>query len=233
MFARPVRLGGQEEFVMVSPQSSVGTVGSDVARTDRGFVTDVATSPTTYSSNLTYLGHHHYFWGPVIAGTLVVFSVFMLSMSLMFGCHVGTYNPSGALSFGAGAAWWIVITSCIAYFFGGMMAGAFHGNNSADYDDGALRGLAVWGLSVPLFMVIFAVISGGAGLAYGYATNTIEQATNATGAAHVYHGNLFVNYGGAWTVFASLICGLFFSWVAGMFGRGGNRVNVTRTSDVR
>jgi hypothetical protein len=169
----------------------------------------------------------------VIAGTLVTFSIFMLSMALMFGCHVGTYDPSGALSFGWGAAWWIVITSCIAYFIGGMMAGAFHHNNSADYsDDSGLRGLAVWGLSVPLFMVIFAIISGGAGLAYGYSTNAIEQATNATGAARVYHGNLFVNYGGAWTVFVSLICGLFFSWVASMFGRGSNRAGMT-TSTVR
>lgn len=200
---------------MVSPQNPT-LEPSSVARTDRGFVPETSTSTYSYSSSPAHFGGH-YFWGSVIAGTLLAISIGMLSWALMFGCHVGTYS-NGAISYGWGAAIWIVVTSCIAYFFGGMFSGCL----SSHRGDGWLHGVGVWGLSVPLLMCLIAFISGSAGLAYGPASRVTETIVNQTGTAQLFHGDLFVNFGGAWTVFIALICGLFFAMVGGYFSRSYN-----------
>jgi hypothetical protein len=149
---------------------------------------------------------YQHFWGPVIAGTLVTISVFVLSLALMFGCSVGVYNPSKTLSLGGGAAVWICITSAIAYYLGGMVSSTL----AAPTRIGWIRGFSLWGLSVPLITIIGAFVASGAGLAYGLNTaHLTEQVTNQTGVAHLHAGNLFVNYGGAWTVFIALLIGVF------------------------
>ena len=203
---------------MVSTNTS--NVTGDIAgaaRSDRGFIAEETTSSvaplTGYSGISSTVGHDHHFWGSVIAGSLVTISVFVLSMALMLGCGVGVSNSSHLLSFGWGAAIWIIITSCVAYFFGGMVSGSI--DTRGCYS--STRAFALWGLSIPLVMVIGAFVAGGAGLLYGLnSAHLTEQVTNQTGAAYLQQGNLFINYGGAWTAFLSILGGLCFSVIGAL-----------------
>jgi hypothetical protein len=176
---------------------------TEVTSTNRGFVAQesvVAGASGPFDAGLPLPS----FWGSVIAGAVVVMGIGSLSASLMFGCYVGTY-ANGMLSFGWGAGLWIIATACIAYYFGGMVA------SRLSLAGGWLRGLVVWGLSVPLTALIAAFISGASGLAYAHTTRLAEQLTNNTGAATLYSGTLYVNYAAAWVVFFALLCGLIFS----------------------
>jgi hypothetical protein len=203
---------------MVSTNTS--NVTGDIAgatRSDRGLITEETTSSVAplsgYSSTSSMPGHSHRFWPSVIAGSLVTFSIFVLSMALMLGCGVGVSSTSHLLSFGWGAAIWIVITSCIAYFFGGMVSGSMDSAGCFS----STRAFTMWGLSVPLVMVIGAFVAGATGLLYGFnSAHLTEQVTNQTGAAYLQQGNLFINYGGAWTAFLSLLGGLCFSVIGAL-----------------
>jgi len=203
---------------MVSPQenypgAAVSTTGID----DRGIRQQSTTSTVVTHEPAGYLSggslglHRHHFWGPVIAGTLVAMSISILSSALMFACRVGVYTPTGEVSLGVGAAIWICITACIAYFVGGMVASSVY--NVGD-DLGWMRGLSVWGLSVPLTMVITSIVALGAIGTYG--TGTVQNTANV-GISHNYFSPIFrIGPGEAWTVFISLLLGLIFAVIGGM-----------------
>jgi len=92
-------------------------------------------------------------------------------------------------------------------------------------ESGAFRGISVWGLSIPLVMVIASIVAIGAGLAYGTTTQpdvhqaVLQTASNVNAPNLSYQGGLWVPFGGAWTVFLSLILGLFCAWIGGTIGR--------------
>ncbi|MDB5356656.1 MAG: hypothetical protein JWN24_3109 [Phycisphaerales bacterium] len=202
---------------MVSPQNPTNPEATIAGRTDRGFVPpEYATTAGQAAVAPAYVAApwpHYYFWGSVVAGTATVMAIGFLSLALMFGCHVGTYE-NGAISFGLGAGLWIIVTSAIAYYIGGMVASSFTDARQM----GWLRGMTVWGISVPLTFLLIAIIAGGFGLAYGASTHTTEQVMTNTQAATLRHGDLFVNFGGAWTVFISLAVGLFCALTGGSTG---------------
>jgi hypothetical protein len=182
---------------MVSSNVS-GVVGG--VATDRGFVTEETI--VTASADMRDMEYPMpSFWGSVVAGALLALGLGALSICLMFGCHVGT-DMNGDLSFGAGAAVWMIVTVCIAYFFGGLLA------SGLSLRGGWLRGVTMWGLSIPLALLILAFTSGSAGLAYAHMTHLTEQFANSTGAASLSNGHMFVNYYAAWVAFISLACGL-------------------------
>lgn len=200
---------------MVSSQNTTNSPVSEsvigVMRTDRGFVPPEAEGGL--SQQYQRIGQYwrpSHFWGAVIAGSLFTLSLFVLSWLLMLGCHVGV-TRAGLLSMGAGAAWWTMITSCIAFFFGGWLAGHI----SRPMGTGWLKGVAVWGLSIPLALCICAILSAGSGL---LATSTaphvsiVESANNlrAVSGQIVYAG---LSFGAIWTAFWTLAAGLFFSIV--------------------
>jgi hypothetical protein len=169
----------------------------------RGFVTE-ETVITSAGGGLLYSVPS--FWGAVIAGTLTVLTIGIFSECLMFGCHVGVATD-GMVSFGPGAAIWLIVTACIAYFVGGLVAGQL------SYGAGLVRGLTVWGLSVPLVLVIGAMVSGGAGLAYSHFTHVTEQVANGTGASTLSNGNIYIDYAGAWIAWLMLLGGLIFALI--------------------
>jgi hypothetical protein len=202
---------------MVS-QSSTDVVG----RTDRGFVTrETVVASSIDSSGLEYPLPS--FWGSVIAGAVVALSIGILSECLMFGCHVGV-TAYGALNFGAGAAIWMIVTACVAYIIGGMVTGqlSLHG--------GWLRGLTMWGFSIPLLLLITAIISGGAGLAYSHFTHVTEQIANGSGATTLSNGNLYVNFASAWIGFVCLGCGLIFALIGSSLSAGCATKNMTNAA---
>lgn len=200
---------------MVSPQNPVpSSIAPGPLRSDRGFVEEeiVVSSAPAYSPAVRY-PYPLYFWGSVIAGTLVVLSLFTLSYLLMIGCHVGV-TAEGLLSLGWGAAIWLVVTSCIAYYIGGMTANSI----SRPLGTGWLKGISVWGLSIPLALVISAVVAGGTGLFAGLTMPEVGQLTssNAQQVANNLQPHMGLNFGFVWTAFITLIAGLVFA----IFGSG-------------
>lgn len=202
---------------MVSSQNPSNSPSSEevigVIRSDRGFVP--AEAPTVPAPGVSpqYLrmplaSQTYYFWGAVIAGSLLTLSVFVLSWLLMLGCHVGV-TRAGLLSMGAGAAWWTMITSCIAFFFGGSIAAHI----SRPMGSGWLKGAAVWALSIPLALCICAILSTASGLlatSTAPHVNIVESANNlrAVSGQIVYTG---ISFGAIWTGFWTLLAGLVFS----------------------
>lgn len=114
-------------------------------------------------------------WGAVVAG-MVIAVVAQLVLSLI-GAGIGLstidpmrYNGSpDASSFGLGAAIWWAISSIVALFAGGWVAGHLAG--SPKKSDGALHGLLAWGLATILTAYILASaigsVVGGAASAVG------------------------------------------------------------------
>lgn len=203
---------------MVSPQNSTA---SDVAAgevRDRGFIREeiiATTSPAYAPSTATVPRYSHpvYFWGSVVAGSVLVFSLFCLSYLLMLGFHVGV-DSSGMLALGWGAAIWFIVTSCIAYYFGGMISNCIAPSSSGSM----LKGSSVWALSIPLALMISAVIAGGSGLFAGlnmphFQETVVTTASNAQQVATNLQPHLGLNFGFIWTAFIALICGLFFSLI--------------------
>jgi hypothetical protein len=207
---------------MVSPQNPVSpNIGSGTVTAPRGFVGEELTSISGpvygQSAQLAYRGRN-YFWGAVIAGTLFVLSLFVLSWFLMLGCHVGVARD-GVIALHGGSAAWLIITSCIAFYFGGMIAGRISGPDS----NGWLRGITVWGLSIPLTLCIWGLVAGGIGLLSAAAphVNVVEQVNHAQaiGGYGVYN---FVPFGAVWAAFVGLACGLVFATIgSSMFGGTG------------
>jgi hypothetical protein len=194
---------------------------------DRGIREHVATTsavsyPAGYVSDLG--PPRHSFGGSIIAGSLVAISISLLSYALMFGCRVGVYNATGAVAMSWGAGIWICVTAAIALYVGGMVAS----NLGRPYGLGWAYGLSVWGLTVPLSFVLAAVISMGAGIAYGMTTTAAVAGT----AARAYGpGHLFtviqLPTGLAWTLFISLALGLIFGILGGMSYMSGENRDVT------
>jgi hypothetical protein len=143
------------------------------------------------------------FWGSVIAGTLLVLSVFVLSWCLMIGCHVGVIGDT--LSLGWGSAIWIAITSCIAFYFGGLLANSTTRSDMAPMSTGWLKGAAVWALSIPLTFCIWGLAASGTGL---LAQFNLTQSVAANTVAPVAAGVMF---GWFWTAFTVLSAGLIFA----------------------
>ena len=183
---------------MVSPQNptNVSEFPTETVRTDRGFVAQETVVPAAGTYRIDsppwqgmQIGR---FWGPVIAGSLFVISLFVMSWCLMFACHVGTVN--GMVRLGAGSAWWTGITAAIAFYCGSAIAANIYGRGPARW----MRGAAVWALTIPLALCIWGFASSG--------LLVVNTGAHAGGIA----------FGAIWTAFWSLLVGLVFS----LFGGG-------------
>jgi hypothetical protein len=182
---------------------------------NRGFIpeeTVVATGPG--NALVTY---YRPFWRPVLAGTLFALSVFALSWFLMLGCHVGI-TSSGLIALGGGAAVWLWVTACVAYFFGGMIAGAMTGSagGGTTLSSGSawLKGAVIWGLSIPLALVLYAFVAQSGvlttlGLPAGAAIT--ERATPPA-------AGMGAHYGFYWSTFICLALALIASIIGSMAG---------------
>jgi hypothetical protein len=123
-------------------------------------------------------------WGPIIAGLFAAIST--LAVLAVLGAAVaGTaYDPGdSARAFGIGAGIWGAISALIAFFVGGWLSG----RSAAARGHGAstLNGAMVWVTTIPLMMIVGAMVAGNAASAVGQAVQTATQATAtaANGAA--------------------------------------------------
>ena len=125
-------------------------------------------------------------WGAVIAGMVIAVAVQVVLSFLGTGIGLGTIDPmqystpsAGALGTGAGI-WWAV-SSIIALFAGGWVAGHLAG--SPEKSDAVLHGLLTWGVATIITVYLLAslvgtVVRGGAAVV----GKTAEVAASGVGA---------------------------------------------------
>ena len=196
----------------------VSVVQTDVTESTivqgRGFLPDetlVAAGPD--NSRITY---YRPFWRPVVAGSVFVMAVFTLSWFLMLGCHVGI-AAGGMVALGLGAAIWLWVTACIAYFFGGLIASAMTAAPRPTLESangsGWIKGAVLWGFSIPLALVLYALMAQSGSIFV--ALNPAHVAVVPGGADLVGNGGHFGFY---WSAFIGLGLGLVFSIVGSVAG---------------
>lgn len=196
--------------------SEVETTTSPMAYShDRGFIpeeTVVVSGPN--SASVTY---YRPFWRPVMAGTFFAFSVFVLSWFLMLGFHVGL-DSAGVLSLGVGAAIWLWVTACVAYFFGGMIASAMTsspmGTLSVSNGSSLLKGAVIWGVSIPLAMIIYGFVARSGQLFPAMSLPHPGITESAVGDKAVVGAHI----GFYWSMFIGLALALIFSLVGSVSG---------------
>jgi hypothetical protein len=126
-------------------------------------------------------------WPAIIAGAVIALAIQVLLAMLGTGIGASTVDPlangdsPSAGAFGIGAAIWWGVSSLIALFFGGWMAGRLSGMPRSA--DGGLHGLLTWAVSLlaTVYLVSSAassVMSGAAGI-----LGTAATATATVGAA--------------------------------------------------
>jgi hypothetical protein len=95
-------------------------------------------------------------WGAIFAGVVFVLAISWLLY--LFGVALGltVVNPAevpeAGEKLGWGAAIWMLVTSLIAFFLGGLFAARIAG--IIDKTEGMLHGLAVWGVSILLALLL-------------------------------------------------------------------------------
>ena len=126
-------------------------------------------------------GHDGVRWGPVWAGLLTALSTFLLLELLFYGMGWLTIDP-GPQTPGNNAGWVTGILALVAFFLGGLVAGAtamWKGLTS-----GLLHGFMVWALGV--LAILFLTLFGGGALLGSFADLirnfvNLQQAANVTG----------------------------------------------------
>ena len=123
-------------------------------------------------------------WAAIFAGIIITFVV-ELVLSIL-GVSIGAttvnplseQNPAGGLGIGAGI--WLAVSSIIAIFLGGWVAGRMSGFTR----EGALHGLITWGATTLLTLLLLTTaagkILGGAGSLIGGAMQTAGQKVSSS-----------------------------------------------------
>ena len=130
-------------------------------------------------------------WGAIFAGVVFVLAISWLLYLLGAALGLTVVNPAevpeAGEKLGRGAAIWILITSLIAFFLGGLFAARVAG--IIDKTEAMLHGLAVWGVSTLLALLlgvagVSTLLQAGQSLVKGGAALG-TKATGAIGAADV------------------------------------------------
>ena len=130
-------------------------------------------------------------WGAIIAGGVIAIVVQLVLSLLGAGIGLGMVDPLQADSpsagaFGIGAAAWWAVSSVIALFLAGWVAGHLAG--TADGTDAMLHGLLTWGVATILTVYLLAsaiggVVRGGASMLGSVASVAGGAAAAAAGPA--------------------------------------------------
>jgi hypothetical protein len=95
-------------------------------------------------------------WGAIFAGVVFVLAIswllYLLGAALGLTVVGPAEVPEAGEELGWSAAIWILVTSLIAFFLGGLFAARIAG--IIDKTEGMLHGLAVWGLSTLLALLL-------------------------------------------------------------------------------
>jgi CHASE3 domain sensor protein len=130
-------------------------------------------------------------WGAVIAGLAVVIGgswlLFLLGSAIGLGIADASDSTNVGKGLGIGAIIWMILTSIIVYFLGGMLAGRFAGK--PDKTVGMLHGITLWGLGTALMIYLSVLgisnlIQTGQSLLRGTAATATAVGTAAGAAAN-------------------------------------------------
>lgn len=121
-------------------------------------------------------------WSAIFAGVVLVVSIELLLNSLGAGVGLGMVTPvtggtPTAGTMGAGAGFWVLVSTIIAFIFSGFVAGRLAG--APTRFDGALHGLVVWGLT--LLLALYLLGSAASGIVGGVFHIAGGAASIATG----------------------------------------------------
>lgn len=191
---------------MVSPQNPQPTAPGT---TTRGFITPEEAAAVERQAPVMIRSHVS--WGSVISGSLLTVSLLILSSVFAYACGVPAFRGTGTYGFGAGV--WSVISSIIAFFFGGWLAS--HLAAATDRQYRMLHGVAVWSLALPLILILFGtgltVLTNRAGFVGSDVTRMAITGTPMVGPAIQGVSNV----GAAWGGFISLVLGLIAAGIGG------------------
>ncbi len=133
--------------------------------------------------------HRRISWGAIIAGMVMALVIQLFFSLLGTGIGLSTVDPAqydtpSAASLGIGAAIWWVVSSILALFAGGWVAG--HLAPSPLRSDALLHGLVTWGLATIMAFYLLAsavgsIVSGGASLVGKAASVTAQGAAAVAG----------------------------------------------------
>jgi len=167
-------------------------------------------------------------WGAIFAGFVVAFATQVLLLLLGAAIGLSAWNPTTATdpqAWGWGMGIWLIISTLISLFVGGMVAGRLAGIPRSI--DSALHGAATWA------MIIFAslLLSGAAmgqvfGLVGGAVDEPMRTATAAQQQMHpqiqqpeqVLHEAAQVGEGAMWALFLATLLGAMAAMGGGWLG---------------
>src|SRR5262249_55441193 len=154
--------------------------------TDRSYPASRRTGATTVETVSTLDDgphtHRRISWAAIFGGVILAVVVQLLLSALGAGIGFSTVNVNagttpGAGAMGIGAGVWWVISSCIAVFVGGYVAGWLAGIETRL--DGMLHGLITWGLATLLTIYLLtsalSSIIGGSVSAIGGAASAVGK----------------------------------------------------------
>lgn len=119
-------------------------------------------------------------WAAVFAGVILALVIQLLLNMLGTGIGMSTVDPMkgetpSAATFGISAGIWWTVSSLIALFIGGWIAGHLAGIPRKT--DGVIHGLLTWGLStLLLFYLLASAVGSAVGGAFGLAGNVLSAA---------------------------------------------------------
>lgn len=151
------------------------------------------TTPRTYSESETYVRgsetyvrggaiaetHRQLAWSAIFAGTVVALVVMLVLNLLGFAIGALIMNPSTGehlSGLGIGAGIWTLVSTLIALFFGGWVAGRVAGN--PDRGSSTLHGVVTWGL---FSLVAVSMMASAAGGLVGGALGVVGQTLSVAG----------------------------------------------------
>ncbi len=123
-------------------------------------------------------------WGALIAGLVLLIGLgWLLSLlGIALGVSVASLDDVSAMSegFGIGATIWIVLSSLIVYFLGGLFTASLAG--SGDRSVGMLHGLTLWGLATVVAMLLggLGLVGVGGGMGRDVVRTSVEVSAQAS-----------------------------------------------------
>ncbi|QJR81923.1 hypothetical protein CA267_014750 [Alteromonas pelagimontana] len=134
---------------------------------------------TTATAAATFNEGHRVSWGAIFAGVtlMVALSWLLLLLGSAIGVGIADATDLSAMGdgLGIGSIIWILISTIVATFAGGLLAAKIAG--ILDDRIGALHGLTVWSVGTLLMVVLGASGIGGAMNSIGNALGTVNKAS--------------------------------------------------------
>lgn len=132
-------------------------------------------------------------WGAILAGLVIILVIQLLFSLLGIGIGASTIDPAQGQSpqvssFGIGAGIWWVVTALVSVGIGAWVAGRLAGRPTRL--DGALHGIAAWGLSA---LVVFWLMTTAMSSLIGGAFSVVGSAVQSAGQAVVQGGQAVAN----------------------------------------